>query len=218
MATDYCEHVDISNFLRVDAYLSSGAAPLIADIESLIKEHESWIDETTGKAWRAVTVTDERYVMPNGRKLFLNYINISALTKLEVFEHTASKTWKDFVADYTEGEGDDFWYNADTGVVYFINECPNPGSLIKITLTHGTATVPEFIKRATKLLVAADIIMTDEWSPNVPSTDDAGIVDYTTKADKWRAEARRIIKEKTTALRSFNTPHIPTYTPGGRRW
>ena len=218
MTTYYSTHKDVSDFLRIDPFETFGSAPLVEDIESLINEHESWIEEITGKAWRAVTVIDERYVMPNDYKLFLNYINISALTKLEVFEHVTSKTWKDFVADYTKGEGDDYWYNEDTGIVYFINQRPIPGSLIKVTLTHGASIVPNFIKRATKLLVCADLVMTDEWSPTVPSIEDGGIVDYTTKADKWRAEARRIIKEKTTAIRTFNNPHIPTFTPGGHRW
>ena len=200
MAVTYCTAAQVASFLNITTPTGS-TDPTLLEVEEMINENEDYIDDTTGHAWRSVTVTDETHSLENyafnisdGVSISLHHRKVtvfqSGTDKLEVWDGTQDL---DYVANKTEGRNRDFWVDYTNGRV-FIKTFPRnlPRFFgVKVTYRYGDSTVRGQIQKACKLFTARDMVMGDdkslllpEGSQNVPSLE---------KTRLWEEEAEKIL-------------------------
>lgn len=212
MAVTYCTAAQVASMLHVASFTGS-TDPTQTEVEDRINEIEDYIDRETGHAWRAVTITREYHDFPadasygesaynDGVPIFLDHrairltaglqLDTGAGDKLEVFD---GSTWEDWTATRTDGRGDDFWVEPDKGILWIrtILYTPRKRS-IRLTYRYGESSVPNDIRRATILLVAADLVLGEDSSIVLPDTGGSTAqTPYINRANQWRSKAEDII-------------------------
>jgi hypothetical protein len=149
-------------------------------VEDLIERSCDEIDQYTHAAWRRVTVTDEYYNAPewtpmvdglgdwsDRARIYLIHRKIrNPIAKLECFD---GNSWVNFITEYTEGRGKDFWIDYDRGIIHFANRYPlRRRQAVRMTYDYGAAVVPADIKNAAIMLVGYNILQSDDRSVLLP--------------------------------------------------
>jgi len=152
----------------------------------IVQRAESEIEDSTGTAWREVTVTDELYDI-NDETMYmspermylrgyqnrvdywrLNYSDTLKLNKEPIVSittlerNTAGLNSVDNWDELTEqdGSGGDFILYKKEGLVKFVQNIPRYGKRsVKVTYIYGRETVPKSVERLTILLTVRDIIL-----------------------------------------------------------
>ena len=178
MAVYYTTHGQVSDFLQMDAF-SGSTTPTSSQVELLIENNETFIDEYTDHAWsssRAGTVTKEPLkvqtvasnTIGNRGVIQLDHYPLISLTNLHVWK---GGSFVDYVAssDYTAGSftdplSGDYWVDSENGKIYlksyqqFNLNSSATGVKAYATYTYGTASTPADIRKATMLMTAADVV------------------------------------------------------------
>lgn len=149
---------------------SGSTLPTVTEVNSIIDQAQDFIDQYTGHAWRSVTVTEEvyDYVHPrdigyyartrDNRCICLNHRSIRTISSSDKIEVWTGSAWKDYVADYTEARGSDYWLDYDKGVIFFGDHYPHrESSSVRVTFRYGESSVPADIERAATLYVAMQL-------------------------------------------------------------
>jgi hypothetical protein len=197
---NYCTASQVASFLQVD--FSSSTNPTTTEVEEMITENEDYIDSQTNHSWRERTVTEEThhlekpaYQLRDGIQVFLQHRKIKEFDsaegdKLEVWN---GSTWEDYVAERVEGRNNDFWVDYQLGILFIKSYSlfiPRYFG-VRVTYRYGETSVPGDIKKACKLLTAADIIENDDRSILLP--EGTSNLPIESKINKWKEEAEKII-------------------------
>lgn len=162
---------------------------------------EDYIDKKTGHAWRTVTVTNEYHDIPEqydrhvGRRISLYHRTITTLAsgtdKIEVWD---GSSWVEWVANKTEGRESDYWVDYEEGIIYLMAAFTfHKKKAVRVTYRYGESSVPDDIKHACALLVAAQIISSDDRSNMLAETGDPTRMAYDTRASRWKGKAEDIL-------------------------
>ena len=165
MTTSYVTAAQVKSFLQLTTAFSGSTTPTQTEVEDWINNNEDDIDQSTGHAWRTVTITKEQhhleiphYQLRDGSEIFLLHRSIKTLTsgtdKLEVWDGTQ---YLDYLANKTEGRNKDYWANDQDGII-FIKTYPAylPRTFgVRITYRYGETTVKKDIRKACMLMTAA---------------------------------------------------------------
>lgn len=199
----YCNASDVAEFLQSITF-STTTSPTTNEVVGLITQHQDYIDNKTGHAWRTTTATNEyhhlkkmSYQHRDGVPIFLKNRKITTFSsgtdKLEIWD---GSQWLDWVANKTEGRNGDFWVDYEQGII-FIKTVPAylPRYFqVRVTYRYGDSTVPGDIKRACILRTAADLVNSDDRSSLFP--EGTQNVPLPEKVEKWMAEADKIIIDR----------------------
>jgi len=187
--------------------ISGETIPSSDDVSDIILEVEDFIDQYTHHSWRSTTVSNEVYdYMPpeclgygeradQNRSICLKHRKIRTFShadgdKLEVWNGSA---WIDYLTAYTEGRGLDFWVDYEMGILFFGRQYPTiREKSVRVTCRYGESTVPRDIQRATKMLVAVEMLSGDEGN-NVMSTGQGGLT-MKDRLEKWNEKAMEILQ------------------------
>jgi len=200
MATTYCTHGDVSNFLAISAF-SGSTIPTSTTVEDRINEAEDYIELLTGRAWQSKTVSNEyheidlEYERMTGIPVFLNHRYVKTLAsgsgdKLEIWD---GSSWADWLTDSsrTEGRNNDYWLRYEDGVLYIKNWSRYPKG-VRLTYRYGETTVPKSIKKAAILLTAIDLVSSDDRSVQLP--EGTSQLDYAQKIEKWEQQTKKLLE------------------------
>jgi len=189
--------------------------PCSEEVLDLINQAEAYIETQTKMAWRSITVTEETHDFPlriftsrdwlDGIFVKLNFRNIRSTKqadlsyaldtdngdKLEIY---AGGTWQDWTTVFSPGRSGQHWLDPYRGVLYMRSFYKIFSRLaVRVTYKYGFTTVAHDIKRATALLVAAQLSESEDRITAFPSGEDINIVSVADKAKRWRDEAEKII-------------------------
>jgi hypothetical protein len=193
--------------------------PCSEEVLSLINQAEAYIETKTKMAWRVKTQTEETHDFPlrvftsrdwlDGIPIKLNFRNIRGTAasdssykldtsegdKLEVY---GGGTWQDWTSLYTGGRSHQWWLDKMRGIIYLRSFYKIYSRLaVRVTYRYGFSSVPYDIKRATALLVAAQLSESEDRVAAFPAGEDINIVPVSEKASRWRKEAETIIQRYT---------------------
>jgi len=210
----YCSSADVFEFLQLGASsdvnftgktdFDTATNPTKVTVDGWINESEDYIDQETGHAWRAVTITKEQhhlefphYQVRDGSEISLLHRNIRTLTAgtdlLEVWDGTQDL---DYLTNKIEGRNNDFWVNEQDGVI-FIKTYPTytPRTFgVQVTYRFGDTVVPGTIKRACILFTAVHFLQSEDRSVLLP--EGSSNIPYQTKSEGWEKKAQRIIENR----------------------
>jgi len=218
---DYATAANVGSFLNIT--IDANSDPTKDEVEGFIEEHEDFIDQQTGHAFRTITITREYHNFPmegwqgryyyawEGMAIHLKHreirltaapnlkLDTAAGDKLEVFD---GSTWIDWTATRTDARDGDFWVEPDRGILWIRTYANAPRKMsIRIIYRFGESAVPKDIRRATILLSAIDVTLAE--NTRVTFQDTGGSTSqspYAERADRWRAQAMRIIKNREEIL------------------
>lgn len=196
---------------QIRKVFDADSLPTVDEVEDLIEEMETIIEQYCEQSWRLNTKTNEyydyltrlqrgRHYDRSGRSLFtielknkhLRVIDGNEGDKIEVWTNSE---WKDFVADLTLGDAmyeGDYWIDYHRSVIHLFTNFPSEGqNMIRVTYRFGATTVPAGIQRATTLMVGAAINERYEMYKDV-SKDTSPAMNM---ADKWRELADKLMHE-----------------------
>jgi len=177
---------------------SETTIPTLSEVNDMILASEDYIDELTGHAWREAQVVDEyhdyqrgAWVAPYERERDAKSISmthrkirqvVSGTDKIEVSD---GDSWTDFVADKTEGRGNDYWIDYRDGILFFRSSNPSVRIMsVRLTYRYGETTVPGDIREACALMVARKLMMAHDYMRNIPNgADYTGV--YSMKLREW---------------------------------
>lgn len=204
----YCDASDVRVILQAVQDFSSETTPTDADIDNLIEGQEAEIDNTTHHSWKEVTVTDEYYDIPEiteynrstGIPIYLKHREVKAFDtakgdKIEVWN---GSSYDDWVTVRTQGRASDWWVDQSQGILYlrafflFMRK-----QALRVTYRYGGSAVPADIKQATALLVAAQVLSSDDRSMVVAETGDATRTSHKDRIQQWTDKANSILWKRT---------------------
>ncbi len=211
----YCSAVDVARKMQLwtastsaRLVFSTTTFPTLTEVNQMILEKEDYIDEVTNHSWRLQRDVNEyhNYESPTAlsmrdrrndyQSVKLKRRSIRAFKKsrdkLEVWD---GSNWYDYVLNYTEDRGNDYWVNYTDGLVYFKNRRPTrTGSPIRVSYNWGEETVPYDIRDCCSSLVAIDLLLTSDYHTSTPDGVDAdGRVRF--KVEQMQNRADRILEE-----------------------
>jgi hypothetical protein len=152
----YCTVKEVENFLNLST-LSESTSPKKSQVEMYIHQAEDEIDARTGHAWRwrrceqnypfpayqfKTTRSMEHSLWFDGLIIPLTHRQVDDLSaakgdELKLFDNG---TWKDWIADYTQGINKDFWIIKEDGKLHLKRRwAMNVLDKIRITYRYGTA-------------------------------------------------------------------------------
>jgi len=205
----YCEPTDVERYfqgLESNNGFTEDTTPTAKQVNRMIEEWSAYIDRQCGHSWRNNKVKDEihdlsgQYNFWTGRPIKLGKRDIRTPLdpeqgdKLEIW---GGDQWEDWVADTgrEQGRDGDFWFDAGSGMLYIYRRIVwQNKAVIRISYRYGKNQVDPQIRQACAKLAAADIIMTDQYTMNVPGTDAAPASERA--AEQLKEDAERIIQER----------------------
>ena len=196
---------------QIRKVFDANSLPTVTEVEDLIEEMETIIEQICEQSWRLNTKTNEYYdfvsKMQRGRHYdrsghalytislknkHLREIDTAEGDKIEVW--TGSE-WLDFVATLTLGDAmydGDYWVDYHRSLIHLFTNYPSEGqNMIRISYRYGDTSVPAGIQRATTLMVGAAINERYEMYKDV-SKDTSPAMNM---ADKWRELADKLLHE-----------------------
>ena len=201
----YCSVADVARFMG-GITISSSSTPSIDDVTDIINMHEDEIDQYTHHAWRPVLIENEHYNFDgfvaqlerfgdwsDRARLYLKHRNIRNFTsgthKIEIWD---GQSWVDFVVNYEEGRGSDWWMDYDRGILHFSNRYPwRMRHSVRLTYEYGDKVVHGDIKKACIMLTAAYLLQGEDYSVLLPEgTSNIPIAD---KSVKWTDTAYKLL-------------------------
>jgi len=211
--TTYCTVEDVEKLLQISDRTSS-TKPSKQDIEQLILWAENKIDRITHNSWRLNTVYNEyydfrdflgvRYIDTPRRvrfyddrgKIVLRHRNIRKILKMDVWD---GSQYVDYVTNYTEGRGEDYWVDYKEGVIYFWSRYPwRVRNAVKIDYQWGEYEIPEDIKEACAKMVARQLIASDDYSVLFP--EGTSNIPLQSKSEIWKEDIEEILKRRTEII------------------
>lgn len=203
----------MARLLQVDEFGGEGATkPSIDDVEEWILEAQDDIDSKTQHAWRTKTVTDEVHDIDSllyergvGWQIYLPHSDIKTLTsgtdKIEIWD---GSSWVDWIAsgDYTEGRDEDYWVDYKQGILYIRSLSANTSFRkkgLRLTYRYGTATVPKDIRKCCAMIVAIDILMSNDRTLMVPE-DERPQLSFRAKIERWEKKISEVISNHAEVL------------------
>lgn len=172
MAVTYTTAAKVAAYLQRAAF-SGSTTPTSTIVESYINYAESEIERLTGTAYQAVTATDEihrlRYRTRRRRPLRPPYVQLDKRPVRDFTESTDylyvwnGSSWVDWIANKTEGRGDDYWVDYQEGTIHFIRGFPivTRGDNIKVTYRYGTTSVPGWVEELATMMAALRVLEAD---------------------------------------------------------
>jgi hypothetical protein len=206
---EYCTAEEVAKFCNLTTHEGDRAVfgtnpetPSEEEVEDFITLAEEYIQDRCGNAWgntfiQVVEELKDFYCDYLECAVQLNHPNIATLSggagdKIEAW---MGNTWKDWVADYTEGRGDDFHMDYKLGKLWFITAKPPRGrQRLKLTYRYnGGATVPGAIKMACALQVGiflsnsdfVDILFPEGAGPDLTKND---------MIRRWQSQVSELLK------------------------
>lgn len=208
MATYYTTAAKVGYLLNKT--FSGSTTPTSTIVEGIINRMEDYIDNATGHAWRAVTVTEEIQSMGNtyqystGFPVNASHRSIRTLAsisgdKVEIWE---GSSWVDYLATEEEGREKDYWVDYQKGIFHFFTRFRFPAQ-VRLTYRYGESSVPGDIEDICTKLVAIDLLnMEDCGMQTIEGGDN---VSLQSKIEIWRKD----IDHKLQLRKEFHV--IKTY-------
>lgn len=204
LTTTYCNVQDVKRYLQtVGAH--SITTPETDETKRMIIDAEDDIDQMTNHSWKTKSVTDEYYSFPRnahyrwetGIAIALRHRNIktmlSGTDKIEVWRGNA---YTEYVANNTEGRGDDYWLDYGQGVLYIrIWPLFYITKAIRMTYRYGE-NVPNDIRKACALSVAIQFLLMDDRASVLSETGDSARIDYSSRIDKYQKMIEKIVRNR----------------------
>jgi len=150
---------------NVEAYLgesiTSGTVPSSTDLQIFLNWADKLINDYTGTAFKATTVTDEVLDSEGFQRFKLPKRPIISVTNFYVDKaglgSSNSPDWELRTEGRTNSE--DFVILEDEGILYFHTNIPSAGKQnIKTTYTYGYSTTPKDVEKLATLLVVREIL------------------------------------------------------------
>lgn len=181
--------------------------PNIFEVIEMIQEVEDRIDRLTNHAWRSrysydsndsndyeIHNVENPYKYVTGIPIYLNHRHLRSLSAAsgDVFQLWNGSEWEDWLANRTEGRGNDYWVDHRQGIIFLRTYIywRRPLS-VRLRYRYGEQTVAEDVKRAATYLVAADIARNDDRSFLLP--EGSQNVDLGKKIELWEKQAYDIL-------------------------
>lgn len=110
---------------KAPGFFTTGSTPKLAQLEALIEENCSELEQRTNRAWRELTVSNDYKDLQAYRRYDTGirvYLHLGVLTlasgsgdKLEVW---TGSSWEDWLSSKTEGRNNDYWLVPEQGYLY----------------------------------------------------------------------------------------------------
>jgi hypothetical protein len=191
--------------------------PSETDVEAFITIAEEYIEDRCQACWGTtfIQVTEMHDFFCDWREcsLHLNHCNVATFDNAEgdkIEAWMGGTIWKDWVVDYQEGRGDDYWVDYKLGKIWFIAAKPPQGvQRLRITYRYNSgSTVPGAIKLACALQVG--VLLTNSELVDVLFPEGAGQdMGKNTMVSRWE----RQIDEQLKRYEVTATPHGADFIP-----
>lgn len=202
----YATPADIANMLQIAGFIMT-SRPTIARIGLMILQAEDMIDNITNHAWRTrynATSTGKAsasadyeyhtitfpYKYHTGIAIHLKRRKIKTMSASsgDALELFTGSSYEDWIATKTEGRANDFWFDYNLGILY-IRSTYWWGQPLKVRIKYryGESSVPEDIRRITTMLVASELITSEDRAVLVTETGYG--MSLADKARMWREQA-----------------------------
>lgn len=214
---------EVENFIGFGSTLSATSNPTVQQVVEVIHQMQDFIDRTTGHAWRTrysgTTAgisqiaqyeyydIDLEYEFQSGRPIYLKHRFIQTLSAAsgDALEIWDGSTWYDWLANFTEGRGSDFWLDYQRGILFVKRRYGVVGPMkARLKYRYGETTPPMDIQRACKMLVAKELLFGDSRKVLVP--EGSLTMNHRDKVEKWEEDIDRIL----TQNKEFQIPAIST--------
>lgn len=221
---NYCTVEDVARFCNFTNQEGKRAVfgenpdtPSQDEVEEFITIAEEIIQDKTGAAWGStfIQIIDEMYDFWCDHvecAVHLRHPNIASFDGVEgdKIEAWIGSTWKDWVADYTEGRNGDYWVDYQLGKIWFIRRRPPRGrQRLRITYRYNSgATVPGAIKLACALEVGVQLTnseIVDILFPEGVGQD----MGKNTMVRRWEDKIEKLLEKYKTTSVPFGTDFIP---------
>ena len=185
-------------------------------MEEFINDAEGLIEEECVNAWgtRSISVVDELYDIFADYQEFsfqLRHANImdfsSPTDKMEIWD---GANWIDWIADYTEGRGDDFFVDYELGKIYFRNRRPTSGfNRVKMTYRYNSgSTVPRGVKLATINWVGVILANSEYVSVLFPSGESEN-VSIESRISRYERQIKKWLGRHKVGISRVSMPFTP---------
>lgn len=201
--------------------LSDTTRPTIQKVISLINRKEDRIDHKTGHAWRErfsatksgqdMTANYEyydvtgNYEYQSGIPVYLKHRKIRSFSTddSDVIEIWDGSEWIDWVANKTEGRGDDYWVDYEQGIVYLRSRFSVSGPVkMRTKYRYGEDIVNKLVEDICTKMVAIDLLVGD--SRSVILSEGSATLKHRDKIAYWKEEN----DEDLASLKEFQV--LPT--------
>ena len=205
----YARVEDVQRVMQSEFHFDDNSTPSKEDVESILLEAETIVEQETGHAWQEKTVTNEYHDIPEfypnfpyrELKIKLDHRKIKPFDggegdKIEVWN---GNEYVDYVDTKIEGRGStgDYWVNYEDGEVYIqLYSRVDRKRAFRITYRFGETTVPRDIRQATALLAASLLLQSDDRIQLVSDTNNPLSVSHDQRANNWRKRATRILRNR----------------------
>jgi len=203
----------VATFLGLDVdRFGEDSSPTKAQVEQIISAMEDYVDRYTRHAWREKSTNGYEYHKMRratwrawwylGTGVYLRHRKVRQLDpdegdSLQVFNGTE---WEEWLGVKTEAENGDFWLDYDNGILYIRRIWwlwfPR-GYILRIKYRYGETSVPEAIRMATTLLVAAQLVESGDYVFLLPEGAGQGAITAREKIEMWRTQAHEILDRYT---------------------
>lgn len=201
----YCLPTDVKRQLRLNQEFSASTNPTETEVYSFIEDAMTEIDTLTRRAWRTLTVSEERHDVPEkfvyeygvGLKLklghrFVKDFDADEGDKIEVWN---GQSWEDWVQTKTEGRANDYWVNNKDGYLHlFQRYWFHKKEAVRVTYRYGEGTVPKDIRKACTYLAAIEVLDSDDYSAMVNDTGSGSKnTMHKDRIDRWTRKAGALL-------------------------
>lgn len=217
MATEtlYCSPQDVSRVLANGTVFDDNTTPTSEDVREMIRESMDRIDSDTGRAFRTrysgtatgrdTTAKYEYFNIPDVRRyrwstgipIKLPHPDLVTLSSGsgDAFEVWNGSSYDDWLSTKTEGRASDYWLDYTIGKLYLLS--PFNFFLekaLRLKYRYGATTVPYDIRKACAILVAINIIRSDDRSAVLAETGDPTRMTHDLRISNWMGEYNRTIR------------------------
>lgn len=202
MAATYCTVDMVANTLGFPAgYFDANSTPTNAVVTRFIEESQDRIDNSTGHAWRSVTITKE-YVRPSsiyrygtGIRFDLIHRKVKDFSeaqgdKIEIWD---GNSWVDWVSTKTEGRGEAWWADYENGVIFIRDTTRIYPHGIRVTYRYGEEVVPGGIQQACTRMAAIAVLNSPEFSAILFTDNGQTDQSHTEKIRYWQQEIDKVL-------------------------
>ena len=148
----------------IESYLgetfNATSVPTSNIVTTMVGWAERLVDDYTDASFVPVTISSTIIDSDGFNKFFLEHKPVRAVASFWVDNESLGGTSTDWELR-TEGRtnSNDFVLDKGAGMLYFHTDVPRAGTkMVKVTYTHGYASVPADVQKLTTLLVSREII------------------------------------------------------------
>lgn len=208
----YTTAAKIASFLQVR--IGGDTKPAIWEVEEMIARKQDEIDFRTAHAWRtrySMGISGTETASPDyeyhslrleneinaGIPVFLDHRKVMGFdsTKGDVLELYDGQDYTDYLADKTQGRNDDWWLDNANGKLYIRDVVRTSRQwTVRVKYRYGEATVPGDIEELCILMVAVDLIMSNDRTSLVPQSAEG--VSLESRLAKYQTRINDIISQR----------------------